>query len=160
MADVSICKIWIPALTTTALSQCFFVRLRLSCFPLLFLFFDLVPSEKLLPASLTQSCVFEAGEHPHSHTTADPGSWLVFKPWQGALSLNIKDPHLRACRHDSHPGLSYSQQATWASNSLYVAGAAGGRSSDSVVSVVWADLGLYLSPSYANVKVPAVCLDF
>lgn len=84
---------------------------ELSCLPLCSLF-DLVHSWKLLPPSLTHSCVFEAGEHPHTHTTRDPGSWLVLNPWQGALSLNIKDRHLRACRHDSHPGLSDSQQAT------------------------------------------------
>lgn len=84
---------------------------ELSCHPLCSLF-DLVHSWKLLPPSLTHSCVFEAGEHPHTHTTRDPGSWLVLNPWQGALSLNIKDQHLRACRHDSHPGLSDSQQAT------------------------------------------------
>ena len=117
------------------------------CSPLLFLFFDLVHSWKLLPRSLTQSCVFEAGEHPHTHTTIEPGSWLVLNPWQGALSLNIKDSHLRACRHDSHPGLSYPQQATWASNPLDVAGTTGGGWSDTVMSVVWAEHGCICHPA-------------
>lgn len=34
-------------------------------------FFDLARSWKLLPPSLTHSCVFEAGEHPHTHTITD-----------------------------------------------------------------------------------------
>lgn len=92
-----------------------------------FSFFYLAHSWKLLPPSLKHFCAFEAGEHPHTHTTTDPRSWLVLNPWQGALSLNIKDPHLRACRQDSHTGLSYSQQATWVSNSLDVAGATWGH---------------------------------
>lgn len=123
---------------------------ELSCRPLCSPLFDLVHSWKLLPPSLTHSCVFEAGEHPHTHTTTDPGSWLVLNPWQGAFSLNIKDPHLRACRHDSHPDLSYSQQATWTSNSLEVAGATGGRRSDT--AMVWAELCCICHPAMWTCK--------
>lgn len=137
---------------------------ELSCRPLCSsLFFLVLWLSSLLkaPASFPHSlCVFEAGEHPHTHTTTDPGSWLVLNPWQGALSLNIKDPHLRACRHDSHLGLSYSQQATWTSSSPDVAGATGGRWSDTVMSTVWAELRvLYLSPSYVNIWKSQQCAE-
>lgn len=120
-----------------------------------FSFFYLVHSWKLLPPSLKHSCVFEAGEHPHTHTTTDPGSWLVLNPWQGALSLNIKDLHLRACRQDSHSGLSYSQQATWVSNSLDVAGATWGRCHVCGVGRTQ----LYLSPSYVNMWKSQQCAE-
>lgn len=137
--------------------QCFIVRLRIVLPSFLFsvLFLVLWLSSLLkAPASLphTLVCVFEAGEHPHSHATTDLGFWLVLNPWQGALSLNIKDPHLRACRHDSHPDLSYSQQATWASNLPDVAGATGGPWSDAVISTVWAELGYICHPAMWTCK--------
>lgn len=91
----------------------------------------------------------------NTHTLTPPqilaSGWFL-NPWQGALSLNIKDPHLRACRHDSHLGLSFSQQETWASNLLDAAGATGERWSNSVMPVVWAELGCIVAQVYEHWK--------
>lgn len=121
------------------------------------LLFDLVHSWKLLPRSLTHSCVFEAGEHPHTHTSTDPGSWLVLNPWQGALSLNIKDLHLRACRHDSHPGLSSSQQVTERPTRWIWRAATAGRWSDAATSPRRRPYSaVFVAQLCEHVKIPAV----
>lgn len=133
---------------------------ELSCRPLCSPLFDLVHSWKLLPRSLTHSCVFEAGEHPHTHTSTDPGSWLVLNPWQGALSLNIKDPHLRACRHDSHPGLSSSQQATERPTRSMWRAATAGRWSDAATSPARALLGCICRPAMWTCENPSSVVSF
>lgn len=120
-----------------------------------FLFFYLAHSWRLLPPSLKHFCVFEAGEHPHTHTTTDPCSWLVLNPWQGALSLNIKDPHLRACRQDSPVCLTPSRLRERPTRWMWQ-----GPLEDTVMSVVWAELRCIVTELSEHLKLPAVCWDF
>lgn len=73
------------------------------------------PLTRLAILSVLPALTLPPLKSSHSHTpphlkqvntrsAADSDSWLVLKPWQGALSLNIKVLHLGACSHDSHPG--------------------------------------------------------
>lgn len=152
-------EIWISTLLAAEPLQFFVAGLRIVSLSFLFLTVWFSRLWKALASfALNLLCVWSrwTPTYSHHHRT---------RPLTGFKSMtrNIwisKDPHLRACRHDSHLALSYSQQTTWASISLVVAGVSrrGWSAAAAFESVdrTW----MYLSPGYVNIENPSSVLGF